>query len=52
MSVQALYERAVMEQRKDTLEYYQLAKAAGFPVEAELKKAQEEVEAPIPEMKS
>jgi SSS family solute:Na+ symporter len=38
-TVEALYHRAVIAQREDTLDYYQRAKKAGFPVDAELEEA-------------
>jgi SSS family solute:Na+ symporter len=44
---QALYERAVMAKREDDLDFYEHAKKAGFPVDAELARARAELSAPI-----
>lgn len=47
VTTEALYERAVIAQREDTLDYYQRAKAAGFPVDRELKEAEAAMSQPI-----
>lgn len=47
ITTEALYERAVMAQRADTLDFYQHAKAAGFPVDRELKEAELAMTQPI-----
>jgi SSS family solute:Na+ symporter len=49
ISSQALYERAVIAKREDDLDFYEHAKAAGFPVDAELAAARAEMKAPIPD---
>lgn len=46
---EALYERAVMAQRADTLDFYEHAKAAGFPVEQELAQARAAMRDPVPQ---
>lgn len=45
----ALYERAVIAKREDELDFYEHAKAAGFPVDEELRHARAELAAPIPD---
>ncbi len=42
-----LYIQAVTAQREDRLSFYKEAKAAGFPVDAEIAKAEAELKAPI-----
>jgi SSS family solute:Na+ symporter len=46
-SAEALYRRAVLNKRKDTLDFYESAKRAGFPVEGELQQAREALTLPI-----
>jgi SSS family solute:Na+ symporter len=47
ITAEALYRRAVKAQREDALDFYTRAKAAGFPVDAELKNAREVLLQPI-----
>ncbi len=47
ITTETLYRRAVKAQREKTLEYYTLAKQAGFPVDHELAAARAALEAPI-----
>jgi SSS family solute:Na+ symporter len=47
VTLEALYRRAVMAQRADTLDYYQRAKQARFPVDAELAEALAAMDRPI-----
>ena len=47
VTADALYERAVIAQREDTLDFYERAKAAGFPVEDELAIARSAIGKPI-----
>lgn len=46
-TTEQLYRRAVIAQREDTLDFYQCAKRAGFPVDKELAEAEEEMHKPI-----
>lgn len=47
VTADALYERAVIAQREDTLDFYERAKAAGFPVDDELTIARSAIGKPI-----
>ena len=47
VTADALYERAVIAQREDTLDFYERAKAAGFPVDDELAIARSAISKPI-----
>lgn len=47
ITAEALYQRAVKAQRADALDFYQRAKAAGFPVDRELKEAEAAMKAPV-----
>lgn len=47
VTADALYERAVIAQREDTLDFYERAKAAGFPVDDELAIARSAIGKPI-----